>query len=239
VIVLDRNQNPDSRIFFARGGNIGFTLVELLVVVVIIGILAALLFPLMKSAQARALGTKCAAQLREIQQANNLYANDHDGLCVLARSAGSVLKWYQVEDFLSYFGPIEMTSGATTPGLPLKFVCPLNGVSANRKFGGYGYNYTGDTTASGKVRQWARVKIQRPSQTIAFIDALDWQVQAGGSGNYGASDAGTASPNSAAAYRHAKGANAVFWDGHVEFLPRESLDVTMNPDNATRWKMLE
>jgi len=217
----------------------GFSLLELLVVIAIIGILAALLFPSMRSAQVKALGTKCAAQLREIHQANNLYANDHDGLYVLARSAGSAQKWYQVEDFLSYLGPIEMTTGPTTPGLPSKFVCPLNGVSANRKFGGYGYNYTGDTTAPGKVRQWPRVKIQRPSQTIAFIDALDWQVQATGSGNYGASDAATATPNSSAAYRHSKGANVVFWDGHVEFLPRTSLDTTINPDNASRWKMLE
>ncbi|MCX8053695.1 MAG: prepilin-type N-terminal cleavage/methylation domain-containing protein [Armatimonadetes bacterium] len=56
-----------------------FTLIELLVVIAIIAILAAILFPVLTSAKARSLQTKCANNLRQLCVAMLAYADDWDG----------------------------------------------------------------------------------------------------------------------------------------------------------------
>lgn len=57
----------------------GFTLVEMLVVIAIIGILAALLLPVLSRAKERARGAQCLSNLRQMQFAWTLYADDNHG----------------------------------------------------------------------------------------------------------------------------------------------------------------
>jgi len=56
----------------------GFTLVELLVVVAIIGILASLLLPAISRAKGKAYNTVCVNQLRQLGAATRLYAEDNE-----------------------------------------------------------------------------------------------------------------------------------------------------------------
>lgn len=68
-------QRPRSR----RGRPTAFTLVELLVVIGIIGILAALLTPSLARAKAKANQTKCLNHLRQLCLALTMYAQDYSG----------------------------------------------------------------------------------------------------------------------------------------------------------------
>ncbi|MFM7322332.1 MAG: DUF1559 domain-containing protein, partial [Armatimonadota bacterium] len=62
-----------------NGGPIGgFTVIELLVVVAVIAILAALLFPVFGQARERARGATCLSNVRQLAMAVLLYAQDHD-----------------------------------------------------------------------------------------------------------------------------------------------------------------
>jgi len=62
----------------ARAVEAGFTLVELLVVIGILSVLAALIYPAFAGARAAARKATCVANLRQLGMAVSMYADDHD-----------------------------------------------------------------------------------------------------------------------------------------------------------------
>ncbi len=68
----------------------GFTLIELLVVIAIIGILATIVLASLNSARIKARDVRRLADLKQLQNALELYAHDHAGQYVDSASAANV-----------------------------------------------------------------------------------------------------------------------------------------------------
>ena len=207
----------------------GFTLIELLVVIAIIAIIAALSMAVIGRSRVAADESKCASNLRQLQAANIIYSNENDGeyLSVfVTNDSKTATNWYRDAIFLKILGE----AGATI--LPNRLLCPLAVKNAVKV--GYGYNFTGlsgSLSAANSRRNVSGAKVARPSESIAFIDGLDWQVQESGADLY-VKD--VASGANSCSYRHNNAAHVVFWDGHVSKMTRKEI-----VGNDALWKILE
>ncbi len=108
--------------FFRTGA--AFTLIELLTVIAIVAVLAALLFPVVGRMQASASKAKCSSKLRQLMIASIGYAADHDGILPYRNATQD---WrhphvYNKTDFAQfepYLGGVGRDEALSCPG-PLK-----------------------------------------------------------------------------------------------------------------------
>jgi type II secretion system protein G len=112
----------------------GFTLIELLVVVAIIGILATVVLSSLSNARERARDAKRLSDVKTIQTALEMYANDNNGRYPIARVGSHNSSWSSFE-----------TAIGTLP------VDPLNTSSSNgplaAKNGNFVYSYESSDTS--------------------------------------------------------------------------------------------
>src|ERR1051325_9044508 len=94
-----------------------FTLVELLVVIALIGILAALLLPTVNRSKASAMKTVCLNNLKQINLGLRMYADDNNGTLPITNHVGSAYKEL-----------MKHNVGLTTPSSPddRLFACPAD-----------------------------------------------------------------------------------------------------------------
>lgn len=140
--------------------NGAFTLVELLVVIAVITILAALIMPAVVRSMHSARSTNCISNLNQIGSAFTLYTKHYRGFMTARGSPPAYPWWYKN---LERFAP--------DPGL---FACPAKRVAAV----GYGLNHIwcgpdeiyGEGTAMNN-RSKEFVRVRNPAGTVIICDA--------------------------------------------------------------------
>lgn len=162
-----------------RAGASAFTLLELLVVVAIIGLLAALLLPALRGVKDRADATHCTSNLRQLALANLAYAADNDGTYVAAQDTSNNVRWHGVRVGGSM--PFDPTRGPLARYLGSEGrvkLCPTfrevlgKGKSFELGSGGYGYNAAYVGGRPGAPFAPARISaITTPAQVMMFSDA--------------------------------------------------------------------
>ena len=195
-----------------------FTLVEILIVLVVIGLLAALLLPVFNNARNSARSTACQSNLKQIGLALQLYLNDSSNIypepfaipqnCTFSNS------------LVNYTRSTEVF---TCPSAPNEFYQP--GCLPDKHEGDITYHYDGGyiMNLSDLLNpRLSQMRIRRPTQMILLVDGETGQgVTQPGSGTM---------PITAdrllemgVQLRHREGANALYADGHVKWLSSSAI----------------
>lgn len=210
----------------------GFTLIEVLIVIFIIAVLAAIMIPLIRGVREKARASVCAQNLKQIGIGLHAYISENSGLFpngsldVSSPSAG--LCWY---DAAAQGMGREFEFGkprSEWDRLPDAFGCPsghgkayLNDIKD--KIDSNGWPYTGDYAANWYLGNLTEVKtmssLKNPSSTPYIQDTVCQNNFGSGIFNKGASKNAwknklkTSDPDFAD--RHGGSGNILWVDGHV------------------------
>ena len=218
----------------------GFTLIEILVVIAIIAILAAILFPVFARARENARRSSCQSNLKQIGLAFAQYTQDYDerypGAYNFNASAAPVLSW---DKAIEAYAGITVAQGAS----PLIFKCPSDTTVSNfavlptRSYsmprpngtsGGMAGTIVG-TGATSYAVGYSQAEVGKPSETLMVAEA---PFSSSYFGNPSSSVVDRPLTNSAATLvgqdrsnpgtpSHLEGWNYLFVDGHVKWLRPE------------------
>src|ERR1035437_6205223 len=219
-----------------------FTLLELLVSVVIIGILAALLLPALGRAKGKALNVGCVSNFRQLTAAWRVYADENNGKLVPVnfkfKSSGFVNSnaWVRgsMDDDASMYPPIEpgVLDSTNVNGIKLGslytytrsvgvYHCPADksSVGGVRRVRSYSINgWMGGVTVAGQheyivFKREADIANPPPSKAWVFIDEHERRIN---DGWFAVDMVGDRGLLDAPATRHGGSYALSFADGHAE-----------------------
>ncbi|MBN2713834.1 MAG: type II secretion system protein [Planctomycetes bacterium] len=231
-----------------------FTLVELLVVIGIISILAALLLPALQRAMVAARAVDCASRQKQVGLAVLFYNEEWDGFAPTRRFSPTS-SWVEMRergwiDLLWHY-PYEDTPRPAVKGQPQKYYKTVfNCTDPIREFNGSGVSSSWSNGWCFSFNHWLKKKegdpvyedqnvasayfkrMSKPSVTLVILESGYWQSSSG-RWIYGSSfsKALTHSSNMIP-YSHNGSITTTFLDGHVQSMnesgwPVESFDTTL------------
>jgi prepilin-type processing-associated H-X9-DG protein len=197
--------------------------VELLVVVSITAVLAALLFPVLASAREQARQSTCLSNLRQIEQAHLLYLQDWDEqfpewrfpISVPSGKPRSFINWM---DYLQPY--LRNRAVLVDPSYNAPPLFPGEGIKladyALMTWGAGGSGVLEDPYFRWPGLPLVLSQAQRPAETILVMDGYT-----------------TTTTSRGFEARHHGGVNAAFLDGHARWLPfRELYRVAQDEDGS-------
>lgn len=231
----------------------GFTLVEMLVVVVIILVLAAVLIPTITRLKDRAAATGCASNMRQCIAMGNLFASEQNGALPRLQIQNSMMSSHTGKEPLpveerivnnpnASFWPDQLTTYAEGASI---FSCPKlkgpatrgsGGGQSNRCPLGIGINWpsmapNNGTTADGAA-SFTRTRLSSvpdPSRVVWFADAAaevkgEWKDRLDLPNSGSCFIRGNTADGVCAIPRHGGKINVGFVDGHVELVSPNQID---------------
>lgn len=238
--------NPQCKNQFA-GGRRGFTLTELLVVILIIAILAALAIFSTRRIRGMADKANSTRNLKQLQIANISYAADHNGKCVPIRAnddKGNPTRWFQDLELLANLTgkPSEQLEENSLTAISLDMLDPkvvrARKPLYDRVYCSYGMNDTGLPLGNDPNLKSVHDmnQISSPARSMAFATATDFRVTYNSRYKWdfeNPKDEKTA--NGEIAYRHGYKVLVVYFDGHVGEMGKadfEAIDKSGGKSNA-------
>ena len=224
----------------ARANVAAFTVIELLAVIAITGLLAALILPALARGREAGHSAKCISNLRQLVAGNQLYASDAGSYIPAAADifGPNLKRWHgtrssKSQPFISEQGPLApYLEGTNAIRVCPSFKPSVTGFEAG--CGGYGYNDKGVGSRAylygalpGAGLGMTPGAIRNPGSTVMFTDAafLQWQKGKAAVIEYSFAEAyyQLAENEPEPAYpavpsihfRHAQRAGVAWCDGHV------------------------
>ncbi len=214
-----------------RSSKPGFSLVELLTVIAVIGILAGILIPVISRMRMSGSTVQCVSNLRNMQLANNMYAAQNNNRYLSGLSFDSERNmehtWLANVEYYEMLTSMRDEQRANSRSWEHDLLCPATRAMGSPRWdyigANYGINYLLlraelDLPAWGVEGSWSipTSKIEHPAQTVAFADSVDWLLKR--LDGYSLSDEEENGYNSGGylAFRHGGKANAVNFDASVD-----------------------
>jgi prepilin-type processing-associated H-X9-DG protein len=189
-------------------------------VIAIIGILAAILFPVFAQAQAKAAQNNCLSNVKQIQLSWIMYASDNNNVGPLELQGPQYPPNYDMQwpsEVLPYIKNLQIF---LCPSDPAPFAtAPGNTVAVLS----YGRNDYWDSNPNGGISWYW---ISYPAEMFCIMDAVTQDVESDAPLSQTLFDIAT--NGTASTCRHSGGCNVGYLDGHAKWLPLASV-----PDPAS------
>ena len=224
-----------------RSHNVNFTIIELLVVISIIAILAALLLPALSMAKEKGKAIQCLSNHKQVIMGHLSYADDHNGNIVFRSPDGtSTINWVQLLTGFNYPGsplsltkrpqsyvsykvllcpsakyPETLSTGRTLGMLYMEHPNYIPPALTNGYYGTSNYLITGAQAADPKAGFLILHKVKRPSELYIVADSV---YLGSSTANYGLGYWHFYTNTAIGTYLHllhSKRANIALLDGHA------------------------